>query len=126
MLWFFIFLLIIVAIAIIALVIFFALRFFKWLFTPPSAGNARGQNSGDMSKSEQYRRFSPERVAYWDRVIKQQKTDGTFDESKKVYEEGQYMGVKYSIVKSSAIDMDGPYTEEDLMVQMIMFTQVHD
>ncbi|MBN1298281.1 MAG: hypothetical protein JW997_01190 [Actinobacteria bacterium] len=126
MLWIFIFPLVIVAIAIIALLIFFAVKFFKWLFTPLNTGNAKAQNADEMSRSEQFRRFSSERVAYYNSVIKQQKAAGTFDEGKKVYEEGEYMGVKYSIVKSSAVDMEGPYTEEDLMVQMIIFTQVHD
>ncbi|MBM3700951.1 MAG: hypothetical protein FJW68_08605 [Actinobacteria bacterium] len=118
--------LIIIVIAVVALIIFLIARFIRRLFTPLSAGNAQGQNAGDISKSEQFRQFSHERTEYWDRVIRQQKASGTFDENKRVYEEGQYMGVKYSIVKSSAIDTESQGTEADLIVQMIMFTQVND
>ena len=128
MLWFFILPIIIAAIGIIALIIFLALRFLKWLFMPANAGHADNinQNIEDVSKSEQFRQFSQERTEYWNRVIRQQKLAGTFDEGRKVYEEGQYMGIKYSIVRSSVSDFESEGPEADLMVQMIMFTQVHD
>ena len=120
--------LIIIAIAAAALIIFLVARFIRRLFMPGSASHANNinQNIEDVSKSEQFRQFSQERTEYWNRAIRQQKLAGTFDEGKKVYEEGQYMGIKYSIVKGSVSDMESEGPEADLMVQMIMFTQVHD
>lgn len=120
--------LIIIAIAAAALIIFLIARFIRRLFMPGSAGHADNinQNIEDVSKSEQFRQFSQDRTEYWNRAIRQQILAGTFDESKKVYEEGQYMGIKYSIVKSSVSEMESEGPEADLIVQMIMFTQGHD
>jgi hypothetical protein len=128
MLWFLILLVIIIATGIIAFIIFLAVKFFRWVFSPITISQSVNSdiNKNDLASSEQFRQFSSERVEYWNRVIKQQKSAGTFDEGKKLYEEGQYKGIKYSIVISSVSDMESEGPEADLMVQMIMFTQLHE
>jgi len=111
-----------------AFIIFLIVKFFKWIFSP--AGSAPvinpAQDVNEITVSQEFQQFSSDRIEYWNGIIRQQKAAGIFDENKKVYETGEYKGVKYSIIQSTGSDTKSEDEEADLMVQMLIYSQLQE
>ncbi|MCL4378275.1 MAG: hypothetical protein M1409_07850 [Actinobacteria bacterium] len=125
MIWFLIVLVIIVALGFGAFIIFLIVKFFKWLFSTPKSTPVVNANPNidKITNSVEFKQFSSNRIEYWNKIIKEQKSAGVFDETKRIYETGEYKGIKYSIIH----DTGGPIDNEDpadLLIQMIIFSQL--
>ena len=125
MIWFLI-VLVIIALGSSAFIIFLIVKFIKWVFSPPKSAPVINANPdiNEIINSDRYKQFSSNRIEYWNKIIKEQKSTGVFDESKKIYEEGEYKGIKYSIVSNSVSNIDNENSEADLLIQMIIFSQL--
>ncbi|GEM_PF-4725509 len=121
-------LVVILALGFCALIIFLIVRFFRWIFSPVRSAQAANpaRPADEIAVSKEFQQFSSERIEYWNKIISQQKAAGVFDETKKVYETGEYKGVKYSIIRSSRSDTKSEDEEADLMVQMLIYSQLQE
>lgn len=125
MIWFLI-VLVIIALGFCVFIIFLIVKFLKWVFSSPKSApvvNAN-PNINEITNSDEFKQFSSNRIEYWNKIIKEQKSTGVFDESKKIYEKGEYRGIKYSIVSNSVSNIDNENSEADLLIQMIIFSQL--
>ena len=127
MIWFLIFLVVIIALSFGAFIVFLIVKFFKWFFSPLKSAPAvkANPNISEITNTDEFKQFSSSRIDYWNKIIKEQKSVGVFDETKKIYETGEYKGIKYSIISSSISTIDNEYSEADLLIQMIIFSQFH-
>ena len=125
MIWFLI-VLVIIALGFCVFIIFLIVKFLKWVFSSPKStpvANAN-PNINEITNSDEFKQFSSNRIKYWNKIIKEQKSTGVFDESKKIYEKGEYRGIKYSIVSNSGSIADVENSEADLLIQMIIFSKL--
>ena len=67
--------------------------------------------------------FVRKELKYWNEKIKRQKFSGVFDKNKKIYEAGEYKGIKYNIVSNSGSNAGAEDSEADLLIQMILLSQ---
>ena len=126
MIWFLIVLVVIIALGFSTFIIFLIVKFIRWFFSPPKSipiVNAN-PNINEITSSDKFKQFCSKRTEYWNKIIKEQKSTGVFDESKKIYEKGEYRGIKYSIVSNSVSNIDNENSEADLLIQMIIFSQL--
>jgi hypothetical protein len=101
-------------------------KFIKWFFSPPKIAplvNAN-PNINAITNSDEFNQFCSKRIEYWNKIIKEQKSTGVFDENKKIYEAGEYKGIKYNIVSNSGSNADTEDSEADLLIQMTIFSQL--
>ena len=116
---------IILALGFSAFIIFLIVKFFKWVFLPlkilPSANADSYINA--ITDSDEFKQFIAARVEYWNEKVKEQKSSGVFDVNKKIYEEGEYRGVKYNIVSKPGGNMDNENSGADLLIKIILFSQ---
>jgi len=108
-------------------IIVFVVKLLKWFFSSlisAPAANA-SPNANAITGSDEFNQFCSKRTEYWNEIIKEQKSRGVFDENKKIYEAGEYKGVKYNIVSNSGSNADAEDSEADLLIQMIIFSQLH-
>ena len=116
----------IIALGFCVFIIFLIVKFLKWVFSPPKSApivNAN-PNINEITSSDKFKQFCSNRIEYWNKIIKEQKSTGVFDESKKIYEKGEYKGIKYSIVSNFVSNIDNENSEADLLIQMIIFSQL--
>ena len=106
-----------------AFIIFLIVKFFKWFFLPSKIPQSANANLfvNAVAGSNEFKQFIATRVEYWNKKIKEQKIARVFDETKKIYEEGEYGGVKYSIVSNSGSNMDNENSGADLLIKIILF-----
>lgn len=116
---------IILALVFSAFIIFLIVRFFKWIFLPPKISPSANANPNvnAITGSDEFKQFIVNRVEHWNKKIKEQKSVGVFDGNKKIYEEGEYMGVKYNIVRSSGSKINNENSGADLLIKIILFSQ---
>jgi hypothetical protein len=116
----------IIALGFGAFLIFLLVKFIKWFFLPLKSAPAvnANPNINAITGSDEFSQFCSKRIEYWDKIIKEQKSSGVFDENKKIYESGEYKGIKYNIVSNSGSNADVENSEEDLLIQMIIFSQL--
>lgn len=116
----------IIALSFCVFIIFLIVKFFRWFFSPPKSApivNA-GSNINAITNSDEFNQFCSKRTEYWNKIIKEQKSTRVFDENKKIYEVGEYKGIKYNIVSNSRSNADNENSEADLLIQMIIFSQL--
>ena len=116
---------IILALGFSAFIIFLIVKFFKWIFSPPKSIPVANANPyvNAIAGSDEFKQFIANRVEHWNKKIKEQKSSGVFDVTKKIYEEGEYEGVKYNIVSKPGGNMDNENSGADLLIKIILFSQ---
>ena len=116
----------IIALSFCVFIIFLIVKFLRWFFSPPKSAPIvnTNPNINEITSSDKFKQFCSNRIEYWNKIIKEQKSTGVFDESKKIYEKGEYKGIKYNIVNNSGSSIDDENSEADLLIQMIIFSQL--
>ena len=116
---------IILALGFSAFIIFLIVKFFKWVFLPSKISPSGNTNPyvNAIVGSNEFKQFIANRVEYWNKKINEQKSAEVFDETKKIYEEGEYKGVKYNIVRSFGDNIGNENSGADLLIKIILFSQ---
>jgi hypothetical protein len=115
----------IIALGFCAFIIVFVVKLLKWFFSSLKSAPAANANPdiNAITGSDEFNQFCSKRTEYWNKIIKEQKSRGVFDKNKKIYEAGEYKGVKYNIVSNSGSNAGAEDSEADLLIQIIVFSQ---
>ena len=116
----------ILALGFCVFIIVFAVKLLKWFFSSLISAPAANSNPdiNAITGSDEFNQFCSKRTEYWNEIIKEQKSSGVFDENKKIYEAGEYKGIKYNIVSKSGSNAGTEDSEANLLIQIIKFSQL--
>jgi len=106
-----------------AFVISLIVKFFKWFFSPPKILQPANANPyvNAITDSDEFKQFITNRIDYWNKIIREKKSAGIFDETKNIYEEGEHRGIKYNIARSSGSNTGSDNSGADLIIKIFLF-----